>query len=111
MARGKNSWSLDPAEVYLFGSGSRSSTRRRASLPRSLDLSGVALRLVHHPTGVEVAGEVPAGHYSKARLKELREELHARLFAELERRVARHLRVPGRWAAAEPGATPKHEDA
>src|SRR4051794_28450133 len=89
-------WSLDPADVHLFVSGTRTSTRRRASLPRSLDVSGGVLRLVHHPTGVEVAGEIPTGHYSKARLKELRAELHARLFAELERRVARHLRVPGR---------------
>ena len=96
MAGGKKAWSLDPQEVHQFGSGSRSSTRRRASLPRSLDVSGGGLRLVHQPTGVEVSGEIPAGHYSKARLKELRQELHARLFAELERRVARHLRVPGR---------------
>jgi hypothetical protein len=59
-------------------------------------VSGGGLRLVHHPTGVEVSGEIPAGHYSKARLKQLRAELHARLFAELERRVAQHLRVPGR---------------
>jgi hypothetical protein len=96
MVRDKKAWSLDPREVHLFGSGSRSSTRRRASLPRSLDVSGGGLRLVHYPTGVEVSGEIPAGHYSKAQLKELRAELHARLFAELERRVARHLRVPGR---------------
>ena len=89
-------WSLDPQEVHLFGMGSRSSTRRRATLPRSLDVSGGSLRLVHHPTGVEVSGDIPAGHYSKARLRVLRQGLHARLFAELERRVARHLRVPGR---------------
>src|SRR5437764_6775678 len=93
---GKKAWSLDPGEVYMFGSGRRMSTRRRASLPRALDVSGGALRLVHHPTGVAVAGEIPRGHYSKARLNQLRTELHARLFAELERRVARHLRVPGR---------------
>jgi hypothetical protein len=89
-------WSLNPGEVHSFGMGSRSSSRRRAALPRSLDVSGASLRLVHHPTGVEVAGDIPAGHYSKARLQALRQELYARLFAELERRVARHLRVPGR---------------
>jgi hypothetical protein len=93
---GNKTWSLDPAEVRLFGSGSRTSTRHRASLPRSLDVSGGSLQLVHHSTGVEVSGEIPAGHYSKTRLKELRAALHARLFAELERRVARYLRVPGR---------------
>jgi hypothetical protein len=96
MGAGKKAWALDPTEVHLFGSGSRSSTRRRASLPRALDVSGGGLRLVHHPTGVEVSGEIPVGHYTKARLQELRAELHARLFAELERRVAKHLRVPGR---------------
>ncbi|HYH66342.1 MAG TPA: hypothetical protein VD866_16740 [Urbifossiella sp.] len=93
---GNKTWSLDPAEVYQFGTGCRSSTRQRASLPRALDVSGGGLRLVHHPSGVEVSGEIPAGNYSKARLKELRAELHTRLFAELEQRVARHLRVPGR---------------
>jgi hypothetical protein len=97
MAREANKpWALDPREVHAFGMSGRSSSRRKAALPRALDVSGVALRLVHHPTGVEVSGDIPAGHYSKARLQALREELHARLFAELERRVARHLRVPGR---------------
>jgi hypothetical protein len=97
MARGTDKpWSLDPQEVHLFGMSSRSSNRRRAALPRSLDVSGGSLRLVHHPTGIEVSGDIPAGHYSKTRLRDLRQELHARLFAELERRVARHLRVPGR---------------
>jgi hypothetical protein len=94
-ANGK-SWSLDPQEVYQFGMGHRSSTRRRADLPRSLDESGGSMRLAHGPTGIEAAGEIPAGHYSKARLRELRQELYARLFAELERLVARRLRVPGR---------------
>jgi hypothetical protein len=97
VAEGTNKpWSLNPDEVHSFGMGSRSSTRRRAALPRSLDVSGGSLRLVHHPTGVEAAGDIPAGHYSKARLRALRQELHARLFAELERRVARRLRMPGR---------------
>jgi hypothetical protein len=93
---GRKSWSLDPQEVDLSGMGHRSSTRRRAALPRSLDVSGESMRLVHRPTGIEAAGEIPVGHHSKAQLRELRQELYARLFAELERRVARHLRVPGR---------------
>ena len=51
--------------------------------------------MVHHPTGVEVSGDIPAGPYTMAWRKELRAELHAGLFAELELRVDRHLRVPG----------------
>ncbi len=51
--------------------------------------------MVHHPTGVEVSVEIPAGYYSKAQFKELRAELQARLFAEVEQRVARHPQLPG----------------
>ncbi|HEU4558064.1 MAG TPA: hypothetical protein VFS20_09450 [Longimicrobium sp.] len=74
----------------------RSGGRRRASLSRALDVSGCEIRLAHRPTGIEVTGEVPEGHYSRAELTRLRADLRARLFAELEQRVARHLRIPGR---------------
>ena len=45
---------------------------------------------------IEVTGNVPEGHYSKKAMQERRYELFGELFAELEARVARHLRVPGR---------------
>lgn len=91
-----NPWVLDPAEVDAFVTSGRSGGRRRAAQSRALDVSGCEIRLAHRPTGIEVAGEVPQGHYSRAEMTRLREELRARLFAELEQRVAGHLRTPGR---------------
>lgn len=89
-------WVLDPAEVDAFEMSGRSGGRRRASLSRSLDVSGCEMRLTHRPTGIEVTGEVPEGNYSRAEMTRLRADLRARLFADLEQRVARHRRIPGR---------------
>jgi hypothetical protein len=94
-------WVLDPADVDTFETSSRASGRRRAALSRALDASAHLVRLTHRPTGVEVSGEIPQGNYSRTEMTQLRQELHARLLAELEQRVARHLRVPGR---SPPGA-------
>lgn len=89
-------WVLDPGEVDAFETSVRSGGRRQASQSRALDVSGCQIRLTHRPTGIEVAGEVPEGHYARAEMTRRKEDLRARLFAELEQRVARHLRIPGR---------------
>lgn len=89
-------WALDPAEVDAFEISGRSGGRRRAAHSRALDVSGSEIRLTHRPTGIAVAGEVPEGRYSRAEMTRLKEDLRARLFAELEQRVARHLRISGR---------------
>jgi hypothetical protein len=89
-------WVLDPAEVDAFETSGRSSGRRQASLSRALDKSAYRLRLKHRPTGIEVSGEITEGHYSRAEMTRLRQVLHAHQFADLEERVARHLRIPGR---------------
>jgi hypothetical protein len=97
MASAKNKpWSLDPQDVTSSASKQTLGGRKRAAQSRVQDVTRYGLTLTHRPTGVEVAGEVPEGHYSKQRLRELKDQLHARLFAELEQRVARHLRIPGR---------------
>lgn len=54
------------------------------------------VRLLHHPTGIEVSGEISAGHYSRNEMGKLRDGLIARLWDELEGKVARHLRIAGR---------------
>jgi hypothetical protein len=89
-------WTLDPQDVDTFATSTRSSGRGRATLSRALDVSGQTLRLTHLPTGIAVSGEVPAGSYSRTEMTRLKEALHAQLLADLERRVARHLRIPGR---------------
>lgn len=94
--RGSAAWSMDSGDVGEFRVQSRSGGRRRASQSRAMDTSGITITLTHRPTGIEVAGEVPAGGYSRTELTELERELRAALWAELEERVARHLRIPGR---------------
>lgn len=89
-------WSLDPAEVQSSSATLRASGRDRASASRALDLSEATIILRHAPTGLEVSGAIAPGHYSRDRLRLLKDDLHRRLFTELEQRVARHLRVPGR---------------
>ncbi len=97
MARGsKSAWSLDPGEVSSSGVGGNISGRGKAARSRALDLTEATITLRHEPSGVEVSGAVPPGHYSRARMRELKEQLHRRLFTELERLVAKHLRIPGR---------------
>ena len=96
-------WVLDPAEVDTFEMSSRAGGRRRAALSRALDTSGHQIRLTHRPTGVEVSGQIPQGNYSRTEMTRLRQELLASLFAQLEQRVAHHLRIPGRPPAAHGG--------
>ena len=87
-------WSLDPEDVVYRGCGSSSGKSRQFS--RRLRETGYRIVLVHRPTGLEVQGEIPAGSFSKKEMQKLREELYRKLFAELEAKVARHLRAPGR---------------
>jgi len=92
----KPAWSLNPAEVATSSQASTARRRGKAAQSRALDVTESTLKLLHLPTGIEVTGGVPAGHHSRAEMRRLRDDLHRRLFADLERLVARHLRVPGR---------------
>ena len=92
----QETWKLDPADVTWGFYGSATSIRRKRRLTREMDTRGMEVKLTHVPTGLEVTGNVPEGHYSKKAMQERRYELFGELFAELEARVARHLRVPGR---------------
>ena len=92
----KPAWSLDPSEVFESSTGGSIGSRGRAGLTREGSLTRATISLRHGATGVEVAGEVPEGRYTRGRMRELREELRRRLFVELEGLVARRLRIPGR---------------
>ena len=59
-------------------------------------LMGSTIRLIHHPTGVEVGGEVPQVHNTKGKLRTAEAELRKALMTELTQKVAKHLRLPGR---------------
>ena len=96
MTERRQKWRLDPAEVSSGSMASASGGRRLRRQSRALDLRAQRLTLRHKPTGIEVSGEIPEGHYSRQQMVELRRDLHARLFSALEQLVARHLRIPKR---------------
>ena len=91
----KKKWSLDPAEVQMYGGSSNSSGRKKASQSRAMDTRSKDWNLIHVPTGLEVGGAIPSGNYSKKEMKKLEEALLEKLFLELEGKVAKKLRVPG----------------
>lgn len=96
---GSGAWKLDGADVEIGGSSSSASSRRRRGLTRSSrseDTRSAIVRLVHRPTGLDAVGEIPAGHYSRDEMRTQRAALTALLWVELEKKVARHFRIPGR---------------
>jgi hypothetical protein len=69
---------------------------RFARTSRKNDLRSIRFFLLHKPTGISVDGTIPEGHYSRAEMTKEREQLRATLWPQLERLVAKELRVPGR---------------
>ena len=88
-------WKLDPADVCadagIGGGGSRTAQRRRHTVRHLLSYS-----LRHIPTGIAVSIEVTARNLTKKERLRLQETLYRQLFPQLESRVAKHLRIPGR---------------
>jgi hypothetical protein len=87
---------LQPDDVEI---GSVSSASGPPSGPRSSrarQVRNTQLTVRHRATGLEVTGEVVAGNYSRKQMIEETDKLKLRLMAELEKLVAKRLRVPGR---------------
>jgi hypothetical protein len=53
------------------------------------------LSLKHKPTGIEVQGEIPAGHYSNKQIKAEKEKLWKELQEQLRQAVVKQLRLSG----------------
>jgi hypothetical protein len=88
-------WKMNPEEVGVTYSGGSSCKRGRHGRMRAVSRSCRCI-LIHVPTGLQVAGEIPSGGYSKKEMRKLQAEIYPKLFSELEAKVAKHLRVPGR---------------
>ena len=72
---------------------------RRKKLSRAsaaIDTSSRRLFMKHLPTGIEVHGDVPPGHYSNKQMQHKKELLWTELQEQLRLAVAKHLRIPGR---------------
>ncbi len=89
-----STFKLDPSEVTYSGSSAHSGHRKKTRYSRAIMLSGAELVLQHRPTGIEVRGALPAGHYSRKEMRQLRQRLYEELYAALEQAVARVLRLP-----------------
>ncbi len=92
----KQTWSLNPADVSRSSSRATMNRRTGAAQSRAVNITTATVTLRHMPTGIEVSGDVPQGHYSRGELRQLQDDLAEQLFKQLETLVARHLRVPGR---------------
>ena len=95
MKKSKLNWRLDPAEVSYSGMGSCKGGRKKTSQSRALDTRSMKLTVVHIPTNLEVNGEIPNGNYSRKEMRNLEAKLRNELFVELERKVAKKLRISG----------------
>ncbi len=88
----KEKWNLNPEEVGWSWQGSSGG----GTFERKTKITACRIIGEHLPTKIKVEGEIKAGHYSKKEMQQLRADLQKRLFAELELKVAKHLRIPGR---------------
>lgn len=88
----KEKWKLNPDDVAWGWMGSSGG----GTFERKTKITSRSVRLIHKPTKIEVKGEISPGHYSKKEMRKLSEDLYQKLFTELEQKVAKHLRIPGR---------------
>lgn len=89
-------WHLNRAETDESRGSFTTGFRTSAQQGRSADRRDMWMKLTHRPTGIFVEGKHPFGYYDRKDWTRLTEELRERLFVELEKKVARNLRIPGR---------------
>ena len=95
----RTEWHLKPSDVQVGRHWSRSSARPHGVARTSRTAAGTQqghLTLRHVPTGVTIEGQTARGRYTRKEMGRLMDELKTRLWSDLERQVARHLRIPGR---------------
>lgn len=93
----KSKFELEPKDILESWGGYRHG--RRKSLNRvsaSVDYRSSTITLRHAPTGIEVKGEVPIGHYTNKQIHAAEADIRDRLLLQLTDAVAKHLRIPGR---------------
>jgi hypothetical protein len=92
----KKRFELEQKDITCGWVGARTGARRKlARAPASVDLSSSQLFLKHIPTGIEVGGEIPPGHYNNKEMRNAKERLQAELQERLRVAVAQHLRIRG----------------
>lgn len=91
-------WEMDERDLDIGRDWrrSRNPTTSRARQSRAEGRQSGHMTVLHRPTGVSVEGWVAEGSYSRKEMQREMETLQQRLVAELQQRVAAHLRIPGR---------------
>lgn len=90
-----SNFTLDPSEVISTGWAQHSGQRKKLRYSRAMMLSSAEWTLRHAPTGIEVRGALPSGHYSRKEMRLLQQKLYDEPYMELEQAVAKALRIPG----------------
>lgn len=90
-------FSLKPSDINWAWHSSRIGARKKLGrASAAVDTSSWRLILTHTPTGVEISGEIPMGHYSNKQMQAKKQQLWNTLHEELKQQVAKHLKLPGR---------------
>lgn len=85
-----------PDDYNIVLSGHRRGGNASARVSRAQALTSETVEIIHSKTGISVTGEIPAGHYTKKQMQAAREKCLTALFSDIERRVAKNARKPGR---------------
>ena len=92
----KQRWTLNKSEVNLlkmvFSDGKR---KKATKVSRNYVESKTTLFLEHLPTAEKVEGTIPIGHYTRDEMKLITYKLYQKLFLELEKKVAKKLKIAG----------------
>jgi len=93
----KEKWRLNPDEVNWTGMSMSSGRRKHATRSgRASSITGAEYVLIHTPSQISVSGNVPKGNYSRSEMRKKQDRLFRELFSELEIKVAKFLKIPGR---------------
>lgn len=91
----KKIWKLNASDVGIFlitGAGDADPKGAHPGKPKRF----LQVRLVHAATGIEVQNSSPHTAMNKPEAAKLKNAIVNELWLELERLVAKHLRIPGR---------------
>ena len=92
----RSHWNLNPDEVAISSGTVRKGHRGKLSKSgRKVESRELELTLTHQPTGIKVSGAIQSGNYSRKELSKLKQELEARLFSDLEKKIAKFYKIPG----------------
>ena len=89
-------FTLNPRELRRSGSETRIGGSASAKVSRSAATRTATIVIEHLPTALTVEGSIPEGNYTRNQFRNARMNLEKTLIADLTKKVAKRLRLPGR---------------